>query len=361
MSCAILLVDNFDVLAGFATAVFVNVINQMIYARRFNLVPWVSFQRDGVIGPVYGNTSLISRYNLSIYHVHSSLLQGPVKGNDSYIDVRNDGIWEHYFEPTFHVQTHRPSKCSRTLTLVKNDLWVQAHTKASWVVRSWKYKIGDVDKKFGSGSDDAYDENWYFENRLKAHSIVSNYFRPKAEVLRHTTNLISSIREHVGSNNFAVLGIHLRGSDKGNLRRIIPFEEYVPYITAFMSALSDKKGVIFLATDDSNYQKIALNSTFASSIFYFPTVLMSDSRQSTFQKYVAKRHKVNMDVLNDIIMLSHCNFLLHGHSAVSEAAIYMNLRLHSRSVNLEFKGMSQRQHTPDTFRSLVEDWKNQHY
>ena len=33
--------------------------------------------------------------------------------------------------------------------------------------------------------------------------------------------------------------------------------------------------------------------------------------------------------------LSQCQFMIHGHSAVSEAAIWTNLKLHDTSVNLE--------------------------
>merc|ERR1712232_1438612 len=46
-------------------------------------------------------------------------------------------------------------------------------------------------------------------------------------------------------------------------------------------------------------------------------------------------HRTNSEALVDILAMSKCQFLLHGNSAVSEAAIYLNFDLHHQSVNWE--------------------------
>ena len=48
-----------------------------------------------------------------------------------------------------------------------------------------------------------------------------------------------------------------------------------------------------------------------------------------------RHHRTNSEVLVDILAMSHCELLLHGNSAVSEAAIYLNPILHNHSVNWE--------------------------
>ena len=69
-----------------------------------------------------------------------------------------------------------------------------------------------------------------------------------------------------------------------------------------------------------------------------------------FQLVVPQQHHCsNMEVLTDAMAMSKCQFLLHGHSNVSESTIYWNLELQNNSVNLE----DPRVMPLDTFERLV--------
>jgi hypothetical protein len=48
-----------------------------------------------------------------------------------------------------------------------------------------------------------------------------------------------------------------------------------------------------------------------------------------------KHHRTNSETLVDILAMSKCQMMLHGSSAVSEAATYLNIDLHNHSVNWE--------------------------
>jgi hypothetical protein len=62
-------------------------------------------------------------------------------------------------------------------------------------------------------------------------------------------------------------------------------------------------------------------------------VVRSNSGKSVFK--IGEHHQTNTEVLTDVLAMSKCQFLIHGYSAVSELAIYLNLDLHNQSVNLE--------------------------
>ena len=58
-------------------------------------------------------------------------------------------------------------------------------------------------------------------------------------------------------------------------------------------------------------------------------------------------HRTNTEALTDIIGLSKCTFLLHGMSAMTEAALYLNPGLVMRSINIEDPQYSD--YSPDDF------------
>jgi hypothetical protein len=48
-----------------------------------------------------------------------------------------------------------------------------------------------------------------------------------------------------------------------------------------------------------------------------------------------QHHRINSEALVDILAMSKCDILVHGFSTMSEAAIYLNPKLHRQSVNVE--------------------------
>lgn len=82
---------------------------------------------------------------------------------------------------------------------------------------------------------------------------------------------------------------------------------------------------------------------------YAAAALRSDSDVPVFEAHAASRHDVNVEVLADILVLAHADLLLHGASAVSEAAHWLAFpRLHNRSAHLEYDADS-RTHDPSSF------------
>ena len=67
-------------------------------------------------------------------------------------------------------------------------------------------------------------------------------------------------------------------------------------------------------------------------------------------------HRTNQEVLVEILALRRCHALIHGHSAVSEAAIRTspNAQLHWTAVGLEDDHL-----TPHRFERLIQQLHNQ--
>jgi hypothetical protein len=153
------------------------------------------------------------------------------------------------------------------------------------------------------------------------------------------------------------LGIHLRGTDKGGGRRVTHPSAYLPFVEAFAKAAGDS-AVVFIATDDLTYLQDVM-ATWSRELLdkvvsFGNETIMSSSTTGTFENAVV-RHRVNQEVLRDILTLSTCHFLIHSHSAVSEMAIYWNLGLHERSVNVEY---ASTRISPAEFEALVHDFKS---
>lgn len=133
--------------------------------------------------------------------------------------------------------------------------------------------------------------------------------------------------------------------------------DYKPYIEAFLNATNAtstmRRPYVYLATDAwrvldaiaENWPE-SLTSRIRSqgdrvvrSVRWVPAYLLEPDNH----------HRVNLEALVDILAMSGCQYLLHGSSTVSEAAIYWNLNLHKHSVNLDDPSHP----SLDDFESLV--------
>ena len=96
-------------------------------------------------------------------------------------------------------------------------------------------------------------------------------------------------------------------------------------------------GSIFVATDSSliiEEIKTKWPEDVSRNIIHQVGATLSRNDTATFD-LGASPHRTNVEALTDILALSKCTYLIHGFSALSEAAIYLNPSLIERSVNLE--------------------------
>ncbi len=276
-------------------------INQLIYAEKHNLLPVVYF------GPRSGN------------------------GDNAYYDARyGANMWDYYFEPVAGLtysdieerlaDTRNLLTSEDLVTLTEQDLW-QIHNQEPDSVYPYPHGIYlDTYKD---------DPDWYAKQRRKAHEIISKYIRVKPHIIEKVDTFA---REHFAGNK--VIGVHMRGTDKGTARltpelmKIVKPSEYFSYIDEYTKRHGECK--IFVATDQKQFLQ-QMRSRYGDRVLSRDTVRVSGLRNA-FQ-LAGDGYRKGEEVLIDCLLLSRTDYLLKCTSAVGEFALYLNKDLPSVDLN----------------------------
>lgn len=343
----VLLIQSGDLGAAAGTAFFQYVINQISYAERYHLLPWIHFNNvsQHVYDPlVHGgvNTTVKCKDGMEIPFVDVRAPNGTkltglrgmhfpgrprsAKGTpkDTTITVSGNGVWTSYFEPVSDFR--KGDKSCEALPIINMTYHHlrSMHLYAPWAVRSWQYI--DMPPHYFVGENQTLHE-WFAPMRRNANDVVRKYFRFQPHIVDAVDRVLPE--------NKTCLGLHIRHSDKWGARRQIPEKEFLPYVESFLENGGD---TIYLATDSQNVIDTVRNKWPTHVREHVITQGDDSVVRSKWEKPVFKQgahHRTNTEVLIEILALSRCRWMVHGLSAVSESAIYLNLDLHRRSVNLE--------------------------
>ena len=278
------------------------VLNQILYCEKHGLLPVVYFGPWSVDGP-------------NAYH-------DPERG---------DNMWDYYFEP---VAEYTYSDIQALIVDPKHPV-----TEKNLV------HLDDDDLSYlhGGNPDSIYNypygyytdleenpDDWYAQQRHKAQILIEKYIRVRKELVAEVDAFVENkFKDH------RVLGLHIRGTDKGcasearHISKIIPPEKYFPHIDEYIQQHPGAK--IFLATDQAQYVE-QMQAKYASRILSQSTIL-SDSQVNSFQKQDGNNYEKGKEVLLDCLILSRCHQLLKCASAVGEYAHYFNADLTSLDLN----------------------------
>ena len=350
------------------TIFFLFVLNQLIYADMHNLLPWVHLNTVSKYvfdEEVHGSPESVSfsmltgmeissdaqlqslhpRYGLKNFTYPGSLVQTKFPLENAIVTVHGNGVWPTYFEPISSfdpLQSPCPDK--PLLRLTQKQIIPELHIHCPWSVRSWRYAgLLKTLKK----DELTYDE-WFEPQRRRASAIVKKYYRFRPNI-RELAQRANPAPQHC-------LAMHIRHSDKANGRRKIPVEAFLPYVQAYVEASTSPS--VYLATD-SQLVLDEIQKTWPAHIQRLirsqgQGIVRSNSSEAVFRS--GESHdRTNKEVLTDILAMSMCDFMLHGMSAVSEAAIYLNFQLHKRSVNLEDRAHVK----PDEFLASVQSFMSE--
>jgi len=330
-------------LGGAAGTVFFQfVVGQLIYAERNHLKPWVYLNNVShvVYDPlVHGQVdgikiqAMVGR-NATYVHRPGGHMKDQTPGSpDSSLPLESKqlqfdgtGVWGHYFEP---VSDYVPGDTSCTSKpYVTMDMFLITpgiHGFAEWAPRCWRYQYQPdyMTKPHMPLAE------WLEPQRRKAHSVINRYIKVRSE-LRDAAE-----RVNPGcSSKFPCLGLHIRHSDKAAGRRVVETSECLPYVIAFVHSGGQQ---IYLATDSESVLN-EVQTLWPESLRSRLKTIGSDvvrSANDTAVFDMDSHHRTNVEILVEIVALSKCQYLVHGLSAVSESAIWLNFDLHLRSVNLE--------------------------
>jgi len=327
-----------DAQAAFASIFFLYVVNGVQYAWYKGYVPWID------LDPSWLKKTM------------------PLPKNAEH------NLWEDFFDPYCANITQWINRCNDNklhIVQMPRSFWFpQVHIQYAWPVRAWYYmkcpdacrrrerQVSCTDhKRLLCPKSNVYDRELYASWRIKGHTVASRVHRPTKRIMRQASRVFREFSQH----SHPTLAVHARGTDKGHGRRRVDASEFGYTIISFLHTFPDK-GRVYLASEDSALIDSIISfcqkhypwndndtessdfnsSTLMHRIYVRDIQTRSSNRIANFKLNDKNRLSVAKDVLIDILVMSHCEFFVHAASAVSEAVFYLNLRLHDRSVNLEF-------------------------
>lgn len=348
------------------TIFFLFVLNQLLYADMYNLIPWVYL--NNVSRYVYDpqvHEANRTQQSLQVVcgktaswmaakdHISNRRFRFPGKPQGSHLTkcmlrLQGNGVWESYFE---RVSEYDPNNFScQSLPMVRltyAQILPGLHVHAPWSLRAWRY--GGLPPSLLQ-MDKTYDE-WFAPMRRQGHVMVEKYVQFLPYLRQHATE------QHVQSQ---CLALHIRHSDKANRRKRIQAKQFLPYVEAYFRHQTRSHHPttvfsIYLATDSTSVID-EIQQTWPREIVtvmrWQHDVVRSNDTTAVFKQNFG-HHRTNVEVLTDIIVMSQCQYFLHGLSAVSESVHYLNPGLKYSSVNLE---VSKKEIVSlDRFREMLYD------
>ena len=356
----ILLISSVGRTTTAGQAFFTSVLNQIVFAQLHNLKPWVHL-RTHKSDPgtalicdarVHGDTNMTRSFEMmsgmaisvmqmnesdprTLFPNHPALM---AELTQRQYTIYGNGIWNSYLEPASDFVPDDESCRDKPLIEMEESLvnpGLQLY--APFALRAWRYDgvpeaLWWQEGQPGNRTASTW-KLWIATVRSQAHDTIRQYYRFRPYLQRRAAEVNPVTPEQ------PCLGLHLRNGEKnGKHRRKILPKEFEPYLNAFANA----GGRVVYVASDSHRALQFINNTFPERL---SRLLRSQGRfvvRSTKldwpAHYIARehRHRVNSEVLVDILALSRCQLLLHGFSTTSEAAIYLNYpTLHDNSVNLE--------------------------
>jgi hypothetical protein len=340
----ILLISEVGYESGTGTAFFTSVLNQLIYARRFNLKPWIHLGNESKYiydEEVHGagpdifieaffkeQISIVeNEHDSSYFYPGAPHLNASSKTRNT-LKLRGSGIWESYFS---RVSDFRPDdkSCKEKPIITIDAQMVESalNSWSPWSVKAWRYD--NIPENLWKPEKMKL-KTWMEPMRKQASEIIKEYFHfhPFLEQRAKEVNPVD--------NSFPCLAIHLRNSDKGKekFRAKFPPNKFKDYLLSFIRAGGKR---IYIASD-SHRTLDYIREHFPSDVNKIlrsqgPYVVRSTKKWPIHS--LDKHHRTNSEVLVDILAMAKCSIFLHGNSAVSEAVIYLNPNLHNNSVNWE--------------------------
>jgi hypothetical protein len=252
----------------------------------------------------------------------------PYWSDAGYNDARN--VWEYYFEPLSDCDLEKlfalPTKTLEGLSLsefteLRSGTPITVTDRYSDVIE-YRSPIGICfQRKFVNG-------------------LFNKYLKIKPHIYRKLDEFCDA---HFSSQ--PVLGVHYRGVEKthGKVKDWVIARNahdlkafYLDEMKRYSRKYPSRK--IFVATDSQEFIEDA-KSMFGDAVFFRNAVRLAKTEEEVGLHF-SEEAKTNgpilgEDVLLDALILSRTNFLIHGISNVSSAALFFNPRL--RHADIEFR------------------------
>ena len=362
-----------DVEGAAGTIFFLFVMNQLLYAEKHNLIPFIhlndvsKYVYDPIVhGSAPSSSATIARgVNASWVNFVDPITKNrfsyagrPVQIqkalSQELYTVHGTGVWNNYFEPVSGFSFNDKSCTSLPLIgLTEKQIIPALHLFCPWSLRAWRY--GGLPD--GLRRDDLSYQDWFAPMRKRGFQLIQKYVHVKP----YLNDMVDKAMSRQDAQK-RCLALHIRHSDKANRRKRIPVKSFLPfvqvYFTEHLGAMPSQNSFapyIYLATD-SHHVIQEIQSTWPANIvahMHWQTAVVRSNDTTPVFTLTSSHHETNLQVLVDILGMSQCQHMLHGLSAVSEASHYFNPALHNQSINLEVLQRKQQKSQVEVFRAIV--------
>jgi len=262
--------------------------------------------------------------------------------------ANGSALWELFFEPYCRNISAWLEACApnvRLTPLVNEKFWYPlVQQQWRWPVRPWynKNSVEEITCK-AQGWCGTFNETVYHRWRQAGTAVVHRVHRLKPSFRAAVDERMRTLNPRGLS---PVLAMHMRGTDKGGGRPRSFIQQYHAFAFDFLETF--RGGLIIIATDSSSYAREVDGWTRSS----FSKIRCGEhrcpfevvmppirTRAPGFRGNFHIGHdkvEVARDALLDIQTMARADYLVHGSSAMAEAAIYTNPALHCASVDLDY-------------------------
>lgn len=170
-------------------------------------------------------------------------------------------------------------------------------------------------------------QEWFEPQRAHGATITQRYIRFNAEMEQRAACALPNPEKS--------MGLHIRHGDKGIEREVQAVSRFLPYVEVF---IDDGGGSIYLATDSALVIEEIMRDwpeKITSHIVRQPSVEGLTRNETASFDIGISIHQSNVEALTDVLALSKCTYLVHGLSAFTEAAFFLNPELQKRALNLD--------------------------
>jgi hypothetical protein len=338
--------------AGAGTMFYQSLVDSLLFAQKYNLLPFI-WINDDENQPCYDSKVHGVGPNRTFTHLTGSITnligqgamecntnEGTRPGPPSFQDLRDqeytligNGLWQSYFEPIPFPFDDPSCRSKPVFEMTRSQIMPDMHRCSELAVRGWTFQ-GIPQALLPNDRPMA---DWLWDHRQRAAPVVQRYFNlhPWLE---------QRIRE-ANPNPRHCLAVHIRLTDKASGRDKKGLDAYRPYVEAYANATaasassSDGNNPIYIATDDGTVLQTIQrkwSNQVAKRVIYQAGAFRSEEEDvPTFKLLGSDKHRSNTEALVEINAMARCSYFVHGYSGMAEAVVYINPRLHSRSVNID--------------------------